>query len=248
MAFPGHSHAGPYVQDGLDEAVCSCLVLLDHLGAGGGPDIGTAQVLGGVRSRGIGEDGVDERGQRVVSLERQETLHGAGSRWRGLARGRVLATSSRDGNDGLDGIQGLAKGREGSQVLLRQACNAGSQEVRIGADFGNEVEQRVQDLGGHMVQKGGGGEGRPVGLEGALGLCELEVGLEEGVLAGGVAGVADVVEGIVEGGEALLVVGAEVVDEGAVGQLPQWTRRAERALETSQRCRRMREWALRCSW
>lgn len=112
------AHASPDIEDSLDESICSGPVLLDHLGAGGSPHIGPPQVLCGIRTGGIGKDGVDEGGEGIMSLEAQQTLDGTGAGLAGLAGSGHLGAGTGDGNDGLDRIKGLAKRGERGEFLL----------------------------------------------------------------------------------------------------------------------------------
>jgi hypothetical protein len=79
------SHSSPDIENAADERIRAWLALGNQPGAGGGPDIGPPYVLPGVGASRVREARMNQGRQRIMTLERKETLNSSGY-MRGIAR------------------------------------------------------------------------------------------------------------------------------------------------------------------
>ena len=119
--------------------------------------------------------------------------------------------------DGIYRLQSLVEDGQGGQLGRREARHAAGQVVRVRADLGQEGQEGIARALGDLAHEREQG----AWVVGAAGVRAppIQIGLQKGVPAGGIAGVPHIVDGIVQGSKALLLVGPEIVNQRAVRQL-----------------------------
>ena len=132
--------------------------------------------------------------------------------------------------DGFLGAGLVVKARQCLQLGIGQPTQAVCEERRLRSDVGDERQDGFARLHGQLLQEGGrgGGGGGGRGCAGGLGvlvigrLCGLDrvqLRLQHGEPAAGLARIPNIVQGVVQGRKLGFLVRLEVVDEDSVAQL-----------------------------
>ena len=98
------THCCPDVENGNKKVLSGGLGLRDKPCQSSSPDFGSSLILRTIRSSRIGKAGMNKNGQRIVALERQQSLYIHSS----AVLGRTcMGSSSRTAMKGQDGFHGL---------------------------------------------------------------------------------------------------------------------------------------------